>query len=223
MTKYDDASTEPLEIIRANECESHVGSLSTRRFRALWNEIERLRSVALALPLPVQESVKWESPEEWEIEQRAFHAAGRDDVPADVQRLVAKLWGMYCDAASPSPSIPEEKGTAESVAVTYSQEEFEEAYELGKRDGYEEAVQDIDQKTGGDGEYRYCLGMEDDPRHTPDPATMIQRIVDRFEILNLLDDATKTGSDQPDDPASPRRDRPASMPPTSLPKTQAAT
>ncbi|NTJ67589.1 hypothetical protein G6M50_06395 [Agrobacterium rhizogenes] len=41
---YPDASTEPLEIIRSNECEYHIGSLSTSRFQALWNEIERLRS-----------------------------------------------------------------------------------------------------------------------------------------------------------------------------------
>jgi hypothetical protein len=80
----------------------------------------------------------------------------------------------------------------------------DETYEIGKRDGYSEAVQQIDQRTGGDGEYRYCLGMEDDIRHQPDPATMIQRIVDRFEVLNLLDEATKAGSDQPDDSPSPQ-------------------
>lgn len=44
MPTYDRASTEPLEIIRVNECETDVGSLATNRFRALWNEIERLRS-----------------------------------------------------------------------------------------------------------------------------------------------------------------------------------
>jgi len=41
---YEDASTELLDIIRANECESQVGSLVTQRFRAFWNEIERLRA-----------------------------------------------------------------------------------------------------------------------------------------------------------------------------------
>lgn len=87
----------------------------------------------------------------------------------------------------------------EKMISTYTQAEFDEAYEIGKRDGYEEAVQDIDQKTGGDGEYRVCLGDADPDRHTPDAAAMIQRIVDRFEVLNLLDDAAKTGRDQPDD------------------------
>lgn len=74
----------------------------------------------------------------------------------------------------------------------------EETYEIGKRDGYSEAVQQIDRLTGGDGEYRYCTDNDPD-RHTPGPAEMIQRIVGRFETLNLLDDATKTGGDEPDD------------------------
>ncbi len=71
----------------------------------------------------------------------------------------------------------------------------DETYEIGKRDGYSEAVQQIDQLTGGDGEYRYCTDHDPD-RHTPGPAEMIQRIADRFETLNLLRDAEKTGRDQ---------------------------
>lgn len=77
------------------------------------------------------------------------------------------------------------------MSITYTQEEFDEAYEIGKRDGYEEAVQEIDQLTGGDGEYRVSMlvgGGVDEDRHTPDAASMIQRIVDRFETLNLLND-----------------------------------
>ena len=64
--------------------------------------------------------------------------------------------------------------------------ENDEAYELGKRDGYSEAVQEIDLKTGGDGEYRYCTDHDPD-RHTPDPASMIQRIAERFETLNTME------------------------------------
>lgn len=82
------------------------------------------------------------------------------------------------------------------TGATYSQAEYDEAYEIGKRDGYSEAVQQIDQLTGGDGEYRYCLGDEGSARHTPGPSEMIQRIIDRFETLNLLDEATKSGRDQ---------------------------
>lgn len=40
---YETASTEPLDLIRQNECEAN-GSLATSRFQALWNEIERLRA-----------------------------------------------------------------------------------------------------------------------------------------------------------------------------------
>lgn len=43
--RYPQASKEPLEVIRANECESQIGSLATSRFQALWNEIERLRAL----------------------------------------------------------------------------------------------------------------------------------------------------------------------------------
>ncbi len=68
----------------------------------------------------------------------------------------------------------------------------EEIYEIGVREGYERAVQEIDMKTGGDGEYRYCTD-HDPERHTPGPAEMIQRIVDRFETLNLIDDAGRRG------------------------------
>ncbi|MEH3108937.1 MAG: hypothetical protein PGN22_03095 [Agrobacterium cavarae] len=78
------------------------------------------------------------------------------------------------------------------MSVTYTQAEFDEAYEIGVREGYERAVQEIDMKTGGDGEYRYCTDR-DPERHTPGPAEMIQRIVDRFETLNLIEAAEKRG------------------------------
>lgn len=42
---YNHLSPEPLDIIRANECDSRLESLTTHRFRTLWNEIERLRSI----------------------------------------------------------------------------------------------------------------------------------------------------------------------------------
>lgn len=59
----------------------------------------------------------------------------------------------------------------------------DETYEIGKRDGYEQAVQEIDQRTGGDGEYRFCT--DGDPeRHTPTPQHMIARIVERFAALS---------------------------------------
>ena len=40
---YDKASTEPIDIILANECGGYL-NLTTERFRALANEIERLQA-----------------------------------------------------------------------------------------------------------------------------------------------------------------------------------
>lgn len=88
----------------------------------------------------------------------------------------AEIQAIACDAlnvALTKPPAPErsEEETAE-----------DEAYEIGKRDGYAQAVQDIDLRTGGDGEYRFCTDHDPD-RHTPTPAHMIERIVDRFSAL----------------------------------------
>jgi hypothetical protein len=59
----------------------------------------------------------------------------------------------------------------------------EETYEIGKRDGYGKAVQDIDLLTGGDGEYCYCMNAHDSERHCPDAEAMKARIADRFNEL----------------------------------------
>lgn len=79
----------------------------------------------------------------------------------------------------------EEAIAAADAALTASpaQDEGDEAYKLGKEDGYSEAMQEIDRLTGGDGEYCYCMGHDSD-RHCPDPAAMKARIVERFENLN---------------------------------------
>lgn len=45
VARYPHASDEPLESIRRNECEAGDGHRVTRRFQALWNEIERLRHI----------------------------------------------------------------------------------------------------------------------------------------------------------------------------------
>jgi hypothetical protein len=74
------------------------------------------------------------------------------------------------------------KDVAELEAeVERLREEGEEAYKIGKQDGYSQAVQDVDMLTGGDREYRYCTD-HDPERHTPDPETMKARIVARFQI-----------------------------------------
>ncbi|HEY5797684.1 MAG TPA: hypothetical protein VIU82_21990 [Bosea sp. (in: a-proteobacteria)] len=48
------------------------------------------------------ERLVWGGPDEQEVEQQAFQAANRSDVPEDVRGLVATLWKQYCLAADPS-------------------------------------------------------------------------------------------------------------------------
>lgn len=47
--RYQNASDEPLEAIKTNTCDAGGSSLATKRFQALWNEIERLREINLKL------------------------------------------------------------------------------------------------------------------------------------------------------------------------------
>jgi hypothetical protein len=78
------------------------------------------------------------------------------------------------------------KIAAEASQPTQSDDD---AYELGKRDGYESAVQDIDMLTGGDGEYRYStIGGE---RHCPDADSMKARIAERFNSQPTQSDALR--------------------------------
>lgn len=51
----------------------------------------------------------------------------------------------------------------------------DEAYEIGKRDGYEDAVQDLDIATGGDGEFKGSTA----PGSTVDVPAMRDRIIER--------------------------------------------
>jgi hypothetical protein len=65
----------------------------------------------------------------------------------------------------------------------------DEAYDLGKRDGYEKAVQDIDMLTGGDGEY--CYSTIEGERHCPNPDSMKARIAERFNSQSTQSDALR--------------------------------
>jgi hypothetical protein len=58
----------------------------------------------------------------------------------------------------------------------------DDVYEIGKRDGYEDAVQDIDQRTGGDGEF-YGSTI---PGRGMDVSTMFEGIVSRFDDLQKI-------------------------------------
>src|SRR5687767_2305854 len=60
----------------------------------------------------------------------------------------------------------------------------DEAYEIGKRDGYESAIQDLDIATGGDGEFR----ASSIPGRTVDVAVMKQRVIERAQSVLAPDE-----------------------------------
>ena len=57
----------------------------------------------------------------------------------------------------------------------------DDVYEMGIRDGYAKAIQELDIATGGNGEYCYVIGFDGEGRHCPDERAMKQRIIERFE------------------------------------------
>lgn len=65
----------------------------------------------------------------------------------------------------------------------------EDAFNIGMRDGFSEAIQLMDLMTGGDGEYRYCTD-HDPERHCPSPYEMAARILARFTAQNPMESAS---------------------------------
>ena len=72
-----------------------------------------------------------------------------------------------------------------AAEASQSTQSDDEAYDLGKRDGYEKAVQDIDMLTGGDGEY--CYSTIEGERHCPNVDTMKARIARRLRQFTQSD------------------------------------
>lgn len=66
-------------------------------------------------------------------------------------------------------------------ALEEAKKDEDEAYELGKRDGYEKAIQDADVRLGGNGEY--FASVPDPSLGCPDWQTMLARMVDRYQRL----------------------------------------
>ena len=93
--------------------------------------------------------------------------------------LLRDVLGVDIEIKSATPPAAEREG---------ADADEEGTYKIGYRDGYEDAVQDIDVLTGGDGEYRYCTDHDPD-RHTPDAAAMKRRIEERFDALQAAQPA----------------------------------
>lgn len=60
-------------------------------------------------------AVGWETAAEWELEQAAFAAANRSDIPDDVRSLIKQLWRQYCLAAHEAYGSSEEDTNEESI------------------------------------------------------------------------------------------------------------
>lgn len=78
------------------------------------------------------------------------------------------------ELASPPPTTTP---VDDRVATSNPVDDADEAYELGRRDGYSEALADVDRRTGGDGEYFFSTIPG---RGCADEDDMMQKIVDRF-------------------------------------------
>ena len=121
MPRYLDASREPLVVIRSNECDSELGSLSTRRFQALWNEFDRLRAKLAAAPHPagsagqepVTDAMVETAAEAYWLEVYGRHRKSQK-WPDDVHGRSEELFRSGCRAAleavfaSPPPAVAEE-------------------------------------------------------------------------------------------------------------------
>jgi hypothetical protein len=101
----------------------------------------------------------------WMKSSEDARCAGED---AYVSRILAAL------STEPAPPAPATEPVDRELSEAEKAED--EIYQIGYRDGFEEAVALIDRSTGGDGEY---FASTIPGRGCPDPAAMIQKIVDR--------------------------------------------
>ena len=79
---------------------------------------------------------------------------------------------------------PDEGGT-KYIRADVSEAEGDEAYQIGKHEGYEDAVQAIDTATGGDGEYKGSTI----PGETVDSDVMQARIIERCKRADVTQEA----------------------------------
>lgn len=97
-----------------------------------------------------------------------------DNPWSGAREKIANLWWP----AHPSEATADVEALFADLSLQ-TEADGEHTYELGKRDGYEDAVQTIDVETGGDGEF-YGSTI---PGRGVDVPTMQENIVNRFEQL----------------------------------------
>lgn len=109
-----------------------------------------------------------------------FEPEGYNDGPcvrdADDQLVAALFWpGHPPEQTTRAEGETYLLGSRIAAALNGIDADYEDVYEIGKRDGYMDAVQDLDIETGGDGEYKGSTI----PGQTVDVPAMFKRIVER--------------------------------------------
>jgi hypothetical protein len=114
------------------------------------------------------------------------HASGPAIVDAKGQVVAAFFWPAHppeqTDAAVGELYLI---ATRAVNAANGIDDDDEGVYQIGKRDGYMDAVQDVDLATGGDGEYKGSTL----PGGTVDVPAMLDRVLERFISQAALDAA----------------------------------
>lgn len=129
------------------------------------------------LEAAVRECARITAPEISDVEYeriKADNSPRYQNTRAEMERTLR----AYLNAARSQPNVQPAleapaDGDGEPAFPTWDAED--EAYELGKRDGYESAIQDLDIATGGDGEFKGSTI----PGGTVDVPAMKARIVGR--------------------------------------------
>lgn len=180
-----------LDVLR--EVRRHVSENLTRMHgHDEFGEIRRIdAALSSSTPVPTKSLERQLAELRAELDIAEAKRVSLAAVVQEAREIVDAIAGENRPAREWAVRVRKSIDAALSSSIPATADPDEETYEIGKRDGYSEAVQEIDRLTGGDGEYRYCADHDPD-RHTPDPAAMIQRIVDRFETPNNLDEAIKS-------------------------------
>lgn len=191
------ASTEPMYFLYTSHSTAYPGApdhVVVTKPDARWANHEGWTETPLYAAPPVQAPM----PEEV-VELVRYHAFVDADAGEGPWFEMASegRWAKYADANAIIQFLQREVERLQVVAS-----ESEEMQDLAKQEGISETLQAIDMLTGGDGEYRYCMGDNGNERHCPDEPAMRDKIVARFtaaqrvkdEAVAWLDAASKSHS-----------------------------
>lgn len=94
----------------------------------------------------------------------------------EMEELSEEVDGSLLDAVNDAIAALRPANPPATAAGVGEADDGLEDFEAGRREGYGDAIQEIDVATGGDGEYRWS----NDPDRCVDERVMKQRIIERF-------------------------------------------